>query len=165
MAFAECLPVVFQAVMRSRLSGPERLLFAIDAELADDYDALDDASAAVLDASFTPEDWSVVADTLTERLKTASARGERGGDSFSRHYQRDRVTNWIADALRAAGRDEELRTLYESEARATGSYERLVKFLLETHRLEDAERWAREGIAATSEPYLGIASNLAAQSL
>ena len=38
-AFAECLPVVFQAVTRSSLSGPERLLFAIDAELADDYDA------------------------------------------------------------------------------------------------------------------------------
>jgi len=70
-AFAESLPVVFQAVMRSSLSGPERLLFAIDAEMADDIDAIGDASAAVLDAPAKPEDWSAVADTLAGRLGTA----------------------------------------------------------------------------------------------
>lgn len=46
-AFAEGLTVVFQAVINSSLSGPERLLFAIDAELADDYDALGDSTRAV----------------------------------------------------------------------------------------------------------------------
>jgi uncharacterized Zn finger protein len=161
-AFAECLPVVFQAVTRSSLSGPERLLFAIDAELADDYDAIGDTSAAVLDAPSKPEDWAAVADTLAGRLKTASVGGEAEEDRFSRHYQRDRVTDWIATALREAGRDEELRGLYESEARVTGSYERLVNYLLETRRFEDAERWAREGIAATSAKYPGIADHLTA---
>jgi uncharacterized Zn finger protein len=161
-SFGECLPVVFQALTRSSLSGPERLLYAIDAELADDYDALGDASAVVLDSTSKPEDWSAVADTLAGRLKTASVGRETEEDSFSRHYQRDRVTDWIATALREAGRDEELRTLYESEAPATGSYERLVHHLLETRHFEDAERWAREGIAATSAKYPGIAANLAA---
>ena len=103
-----------------------------------------------------------MADTLAGRLKAAPSRGRRGGRASHADYRRDRVTNWIATALREAGRDEELRTLYESEARATGSYERLVKYLLETRRFEDAERWAREGIAATSEKYPGIATHLAA---
>ncbi len=160
-AFASCLPVVFQAVMRSSLSGPERLLFAIDAELADDYDVISDVERGGPRRRAKPEEWSVVADTLAERLKTTSDREGGGEDSFARNYRRDRVTNWIATALREAGRDEELRTVYESEARATGSYERLVKFLLEQHRFEDVERWAREGIAATSSKYPGIAANLA----
>jgi uncharacterized Zn finger protein len=162
MAFAACLPVVFQAVMRSSLSGPERLLFAIDAELADDYDAIGEASEAVFDAPTKPEDWSAVADTLAQRLATTSDREKPGADDFSRDYRRDRVTNWVAEALANAGRDEDLRTLYETEARATGSYERLVKFLLERRRFEDAERWAREGVAATAAKLPGIAAHLAA---
>ena len=163
MAFAECLPVVFQAVTRSSLSGPERLLFAIDAELADDYDALGDSTGAIFDAPAEPQDWSAVADTLAQRLKTSSAREDpAAADSFSRNYQRDRLTNWLATAMENAGRDQELRTLYESEARVTGSYERLVGFLLEHKHFEDAERWAREGIAATCENLPGIAASLAA---
>jgi uncharacterized Zn finger protein len=160
MAFAECLPVIFQAVTRSSLSGPERLLFAIDAELADDYDALGDSTAALWDAPAQPQDWSVVADTLAQRLKTSAVQVERGAaDSFSRNYARDRVTSWIATALENAGRDQELRTLYESEAQATGSYERLIRFLLERKHFEDAERWARQGIAATRAQYPGIATS------
>lgn len=161
-ALAECLPIIFQAVTHSSLSGPERLLFAIDAELADDYGVINDESDAVFDASTEPEDWSVVADTLIQRLKATSGRGKLGEYDFSRDYKRDGVTNWIARALENAERGEELRTLYESEARATGSYERLVKFLLEQKHFEDADRWAREGIAATSDKLPGIAMSLAA---
>ena len=85
MAFAECLPIVFQAVTRSRLSGPERLLFAIDAEPADDYDALDDSTEVIFDAPAQPQDWSVVADTLAQRLKVSSTREEReAADGFLR---------------------------------------------------------------------------------
>jgi uncharacterized Zn finger protein len=162
LAFADCLAVVFQAVMRSSLSGPERLLLAIDAELDDDIDAIGEASAVVFDAPNKPEDWSVVADTLAQRLNPDHGRDKPGEDSFSRDYRRDRITGWIARALEEAGRDAELRTLYEAEARATGSYERLVMFLLEQKHFEDVERWAREGIAATSPKLPGIAANLAA---
>ena len=52
--------------------------------------------------------------------------------------------------------------IYESEARATGSYERLVKYLIAEKRFDDAERWAREGIEKTREKLPGIASSLAA---
>ena len=161
-ALTACFPVVFQAVTRSSLSGPERLLFAIDARLADDYDVVGDSCAAVFETHSQPEEWSVVADTLAERLKTVSVGTDRGPGSTTRNYHRDRLTNWINPALREAGREEELQTLFESEARATGSYERLVRFLLEKGRFEDAERWAKEGIAATSPTYPGITTSLAA---
>jgi uncharacterized Zn finger protein len=159
-AFGECLKVVFQAVIHSSLSGPERLLFAIDAGLADDYDAIDDSAQAVLNAPTSPEEWSVVADTLTRRLKPASGQEGSQTDDFSRNYKRDGLTNWIAEALENAGRAEEIRALYESEARTTGSYERVVRFLLAKKQFEDAERWAREGIAATVAKLPGIAMSL-----
>lgn len=162
LALADCLTVVFRAVMGSSLSGPERLLLAIDAELNDDIDAIGESTDVVFGAPYKPEEWSVVADTLAQRLKADPGRGEPGEDSFSRDYRRDRVTGWIARALEEAGRDAELRDLYESEARATGSYERLVMFLLERKHFEDVERWAREGIAATSAKLPGIAASLAA---
>jgi uncharacterized Zn finger protein len=95
-------------------------------------------------------------------LKSSPAREDRGAtDSFSLNYARDRITDWVATALEHAGRDAELRALYESEARASGSYQRLVGFLLEQGHFEDAERWALEGIAATRDKLPGIAKSLA----
>ncbi|SIO38298.1 Uncharacterized conserved protein, contains Zn finger domain [Singulisphaera sp. GP187] len=158
IAFARCLPIVFQALACSSLSGPERILFAIDAELQDKYDALDDTTDAILNGSAKPEDWSVVADTLAKRKDGMNAED----DKFSSQYQRDRVTDWIARALREAGRDGDVRTLYESEAEVTGSYRRLVDYLLETRCFVDAERWAKTGIAATRDKYPGTAKHLAA---
>jgi uncharacterized Zn finger protein len=86
-AFAECLHVVFQAVTRSSLSDPEKLLFAIDTTLASDHDVTGDASVAILNATWKPEDWSKVADTLAGRLKTAPTGREADGESFSRNYR------------------------------------------------------------------------------
>lgn len=156
-AFAKCLPVIFQAVTRSSLSGPERLLFAIDAELADDCDVIGDSIETIIDAPTSPQDWSAVADALSQRLKGSITAGE----GFLRDYKRDQLTDWIAEALDEAGRDDELQPLYEAEARITKSYERLVGFLADRELFEDAERWAREGIAATSEKLPGIALGLA----
>ena len=152
---SRCLPVLFRAVARSSLTGPERLLFTIDARMADDYDFIDSASDAVFEASSQPEHWSVVADTLIRRLKATPVGDPHGTDRYTRQYHRERIANWAARALQEAGREGELQALYESEARAAGSYERLVKFLVERRRFEDAERWAREGIAAESEPAYG----------
>jgi uncharacterized Zn finger protein len=64
--------------------------------------------------------------------------------------------------LENAGRDGEMLTIYESEARVTGSYERLVRYLIGQKRFDDAERWAKEGIEKTREKLPGIASSLAA---
>jgi uncharacterized Zn finger protein len=159
MAVAECLPVVFDAVMKSTLSGPEKILFAIEACLNDGYDVIDDSVAVILDAKWKPADWSAVADEFALRLKTTPAGGD---DSWHRNYERDRLSDWLATALENAGRGGELLAIYESEARATGSYERLVRSLIAEKRFDDAERWAREGIEKTREKLPGIADSLAA---
>ena len=160
MALGECIAIVFRALARSSLSGPDRLLYAIDASLSDDYDVIDEGSAQIFEAPYPPEVWSAVADTLIGRLRAAPDRDKPRGVDFSRDYIRDAITDWIASALADAGRDEELRTLYETEARATASYERIVRFLLEKKEFDDAERWAKEGIAATGEKLPGIAAKL-----
>jgi len=158
MAVADCLSVVFEAVGKSSLSGPQKLLFAIDACLQDDYDVLDDVAGKVIGASCGREDWSTVADELHRRLKKAPKSDD---DSFHRNYQRDRISGWLSTALENAGRGDELLALYETEARATNSYERLVRYLIGKRRYEDAERWAKEGIERTREKLPGIASALA----
>jgi uncharacterized Zn finger protein len=159
MAVAECLPVVFDAVMKSTLSEPQKILFAIDACLSDGYDVIGDSAAAVLDAKRPPADWSAVADELSERLRTKPAASD---DNWDRNYRRDRISSWLLDALEKAGRDGEMSAIYESEARATGSYERLVRYLVVEKRFDDAARWVKEGIERTREKLPGIASSLAA---
>jgi uncharacterized Zn finger protein len=158
-AFAECFPVIFNAVAASSLSPAQKLLFVIDANLEDEFDLIRGAADVVEDENSDPAVWSEVADELARRLaKDGTPTGE---DHFSRNYQRDHLTKWLGDALFNAKRPEEALTLYEQEARRTGSYERLVQFLVRQKRYEDAERWANEGIEKTIEKLPGIASHLA----
>ena len=157
MAVAECLPVVFDGVVKSSLSGPQKILCAVDACLNDDYDVIGESAEVILNAKWMPVDWSAVADELTKRLQKVPK-----DDSWHRNYQRDRLSDWLLTALENAGRGDELLAIYEAEARATGSYERLVRYLIAEKQFEDAERWAKEGIEKTQEKLPGIASALAA---
>lgn len=159
MALAECFPIIFKAVVESRLPPVQKLLFVIDAELKDDYDLLADVPDSILDQYGDPTVWSEVADELSRRL-TAGPK-PKADDGFHRDYQRDRLTRWIGRALVNANRREEARALYEQEARKTNSYERLVGFLIDEKRYEEARRWAREGIERTAEKLPGIAAHLA----
>lgn len=158
MAVAECLPVVFEAVMKSTLAGPEKILFAIDACLSDGCGVVDDSVGVILDAKWTPADWSAVADEFARRLRKLPANA---GDAWHGRYQRDRLSGWLLTALENARRGGELLAIYEAEARVTGSYERLVRYLIAEKRFADAERWAKEGIEKTREKLPGIASSLA----
>ncbi|MDP9175728.1 MAG: SWIM zinc finger family protein [Planctomycetota bacterium] len=170
MELAGCLAVVFKAVAKSNLPPAQKLLFAISACLQDDYGVIDDSVAAVLDAKYQPVDWSEVADDLARRLnagKTSRRKSDNDGDEpdddFSRNYQRDQISGWLIRALNNAGRGDEMLAVYEKEARTTGSYERLVKFLIEQKQYDGAQRWAREGIEKTVNKLEGIASNLSEQ--
>ncbi|MCC7473766.1 MAG: SWIM zinc finger domain-containing protein [Pirellulales bacterium] len=158
MAAAECLPVMFAAVEKSTLTGPRKILFAIDACLLDEYDMVDDSANVILDAKWKPVEWSVVADELAKRLPKPT---KSQGDAWHRNYERDRISDWMIRALENAGREEELPAIYETEARATESYVRLVRYLIANKRFEDAGRWAKEGIEKTREKSPGIASSLA----
>ena len=159
MELSDCLPVVFDALVKSKLSAPDKILYAIDACLKDDCDVIGDAAGKILNAKWTSADWSAVADRLAKRLQNASPK--KGQDDFSRDYQRDCISNYVLDALDRAGRKKELLEVYEAEARETGSYQRLVSYLIAQDRCEDAERWAREGIEKTRQKLPGIASGLA----
>lgn len=155
-AIGECMPVIFQAVTASSLTPARRLLFAIDAHLRDDYDVINDSAKFIFEAPVDPSIWSEVADHLAPRL-TARPKGD---DAYSRDYQRDRISRWLIEALEKAGRENEIFAVCEREARATGSYERLVKRLIEKKRYDEAERWAAEGIEKTIAKLPGIASSL-----
>jgi uncharacterized Zn finger protein len=154
-ALGECFPVIFQAVAASTLPPARKLLFAIDADLSDDYGVMDGVLDPVLEMPVGQSAWSEVADLLAQRMNTPVNEG----DAFHRHYQRDRTSDWLIDALKKAGREDVL-AVCEREARATDSYERLVKLLVHEKRYEEAERWAAQGIAKSAEKLPGLAANL-----
>lgn len=157
-AFAECLPPLFRAVNESSLTPTQRLLFAIDADLKDEYSVIEsDHLDTVLESNASPSDWSGAADELARRLKSDT----RIGGNFHDKYQRERIADWQVRALTKAGRDDEIIAVREREARITGSYERLVPLLIERKRYDDAERWATEGIEKTVREAPGIADQLA----
>jgi uncharacterized Zn finger protein len=155
-AVGECMPVIFEVLAASTLPPARKLLFAIDAHLRDDYGVLNDAADAVLQMTDAQSAWSEVADILAQRAK-APVKEE---DSYDREYQHERIADWLIRALENAGREDKVLPLCEQEARKSGSYERLVKRLIENKRYDEAERWAAEGIEKTVAKLPGIASSL-----
>jgi uncharacterized Zn finger protein len=155
-ALADCLPVIFRAVAASTLPTARKLLFITDAHLRDDYGVIDAVDEDLLQMPADKTAWSEVADVLAKRLKSPV----KEEDSFSRKYQRTRTADWLIDALKKAGRDDEVLAVCEREARASDSYERLITLLLEKKQYDDAERWAAEGIEKTAGKLPGIAASL-----
>ncbi len=157
-AFAECLPPIFRAVNRSKMSTAQKLLFAIDADLRDEYSVIEsDLLDTVFGCNTSPSDWSATADALAGRLKSEV----RSGSNFHDKYQREQIADWLVKALTRAGRDREIIAVREREARITGSYGRLVPLLIEQKRYDEAEHWAAEGIQKTVKNSPGIADQLA----
>lgn len=156
---ADCLSIVFQAVPAASLPDARKLLYVIDMTLRDEYDLCHGADC-VLDRPWPATAWSEAADELARRLR---ALPKPKANDFHESYQRDKLTNWLIDCLEHAGRAEEILPLCEEEARLTHSYQRLVARLIEAGRLEEAKRWAREGIEQTEKKWPGIANQLREQ--
>ncbi|MEA3470329.1 MAG: hypothetical protein U9R24_01270, partial [Thermodesulfobacteriota bacterium] len=154
MEIADCMPVIVEALDRSSLDAADRLVWALDAVLEDQFEVCE-AFAEYLHRRHPKTDWHTLADRLLARLD-----GLKGTDDFSRNYERNRLSNWAIHALERAGRKQEIIPLCESEAVKTGSYDRLVRCLMDAGRYEDAERWIQEGIQATKERRPGIATGL-----
>jgi uncharacterized Zn finger protein len=87
-------------------------------------------------------------------------RPTKGEDSFLRDYQRERLSDLAILALKNAERHDDIISLCEREAEKTGSYVRLVDFLLEAKRWEEAKQWIHKGIRATQKRWPGIARRL-----
>ena len=63
-------------------------------------------------------------------------------------------------ALGKCGREDEVIPLCEREAPMTDSHTRLVDFLIQAKRWEEAERWCLQGIEAREPSHAGLASKL-----
>lgn len=152
-----CMPVIVKALDSSSLDGADRLSWALDAVLADDY-GICEAFAEYLRQPHPQASWQALADRLLARLP--DVKSFKGADAFDRGYARDRLGDWAVHALEGAGREDEIIPLCEAEATKTGSYQRLVGQLVTAGRYEEAERWIRKGYEATKEPWPGIAAGL-----
>jgi len=157
MEIYACMPIVTKALEQSSLTTVEKLIWAVDVVLKDEYDTFEPI-AEYLMQSHNKEDWSNFADRLLERLK--SFKSSTDISEYSQDYHRDRLTDWIIHALEHAGRLKEIVPLCEKEAQKTGSYKRLVKRLVEEKRYSEAEKWISQGILYTENKLPGIASSL-----
>lgn len=157
MEIACCMPVVVKALDQSSMNPADKLSWAADVVLKDDFDIFTDFFE-YLNRKHSRAAWNSLADRLLKRL--SGSKGVNIADNFSRSYARDQLSNWAIHALERADRKDEIIPLCEAEARKTGSYERLVKLLMAARRREEAERWIREGVEATEKDWPGIAANL-----
>ena len=154
---ADCMHVIVEALDRSSLDVAEKLNWALDAVLEDQFE-LCEAFAEYLHRRHPQSAWHMLADRLLARLKRS--KGTECADKFSRNYERDRLSGWVIHALEQAGRGEEIIPLCVNEAKRTGSYDRLVERLIAARCYKDAEHWIQEGIKATREKRPGIAGKL-----
>ncbi len=154
---ASCMKVVFQALAQSSLPAHERIIFAIHADLDDEYDVCAGAENFWKE-QFPERDWCLVADRLLLRLE-----GERYNPECRKsgsRYKRDKLVNWIMTALDNAGREDEATDLCIAEVERTDSYIRLVRRLLRLERVDEAREWIARGIAITGTSLPGIAADL-----
>jgi len=157
MEIESCLPVIVQAVQKSSMDKVAQLMWAIDIVLKDEY-GIFDVYHEFLDQRHAKKHWNMVADQLFEKLD--NMKHINGDKKSSRSYERDRLSGWVIFALERCGRDLEIIPLCKKEAPETGSYVRLVKYLIADKCYDDAQQWIQEGIEFCGNDWAGIVSNL-----
>ncbi|MBU3946559.1 MAG: SWIM zinc finger family protein [Proteobacteria bacterium] len=153
----DCMEIVFQAVEVSSLSRPEQLLWMIDIFLEDQYSISDSCEQFIRNKIYGRTDWAEVAVSLQERLNTMPAHMP---DNFSSGYHRERVMNWLIEALERSGQRKKVIPLLEREADLTQCYERLVDTYLQSSNYDKAREWCVKGFQKTVENAPGIAASL-----
>ena len=157
MEIADCTPVIVEALEQSSLDPADKLTWALDAVLKDQFDVCE-AFAEYLDRQHPQTAWHTLADRLLAQLH--GLKGAKGVNEFSRNYERDRLSSWAIHALERAGRETEVIPLCIAEAKSTGSYDRLVQRLMAARRYADAEKWIKEGLRAIGEKWPGLGAGL-----
>ncbi|HWQ44544.1 MAG TPA: SWIM zinc finger domain-containing protein [Methanosarcina barkeri] len=152
---SSCMDVVFRALSQSSLPAHEKLLYALDIELKDNYNILNEHLFWKED--FTPEEWRLFAEALKFRLKDAEKVNNL---LYNSSWERDYVVDRLIDALKKAGLSEEVIPICELEAKRTGNYLRLVRELLDSGQKENAETWIYRGIKESREDKPGPAYEL-----
>jgi uncharacterized Zn finger protein len=157
MEIASCLDVIFQALLKSSLSPVQQMLWAVEAELKDQYE-LCQGLEQFWKHLFNKDAWSELADILLKRLKGFVPYTRE--DAYSKKYRRDQLTDWVVKALKKAGRQKEIIPFCEQEVKETENYSRLLKHLIEANRFQEAEQWIQKGFKATLKKWPGIAHDL-----
>ena len=160
-AISACLDVLFRALDGTSLAAADRIEWALDMALADDYELCAAGLEDFWKKDYARSDWSAVCDRLAQRLETWEPPAE--DDDLSHHYERDRIANWLIHALGKAGRRKEIIPLCEREAPITFSYGRLVERLMAARRWEEARRWCRQGMEAAPSGFAGSNAGLRQQ--
>jgi len=153
-----CMGVVFEALLKSNRSDEDKIIYAIDVSLADDYGIFDDFGS-VPDRPWKKATWSSVADRLRERLGKLP-KASRDGSDWSRFHAREQLSGWLLDALDNAERSDEATQLCVAEARESGSHTRAVRRLLEEKDFDRAAELAEEGLRETSPRWAGTIGEL-----
>ncbi|MCZ7663784.1 MAG: hypothetical protein M5U22_13025 [Thermoleophilia bacterium] len=154
---AGCMPVIVEALDQSSLGCADKLGWALDAVLEDEFELCDDL-AEYLRRQHPESAWQALTDRLLARLH--DLKSAEGAGDFSRNYARDQLSDWAIHAMERAGREDEIIPLCEAEATKTSNYGRLVERLVAARRYDDAEHWIQKGFRATEERWPGIAAGL-----
>lgn len=152
---SDCMDVVFRALSKSSLPAHEKMLYALEFELKDDYSILNEPPLWRED--YTQEEWRLFAEALKVRLQKAEIEKDILYDSS---WKRDYVVDRLIDALRKAGLSVEIIPISEREAEITGNYARLVRELLDSGQKTKAEEWIYRGIKKLREYEPGTAYEL-----
>lgn len=152
-----CMDVVFRALSQSSLSAHEKMLYALELELKDDYSILNEPS--IWRETHAQEEWKLFAEALKVRLQEIKKETETD-ILYESSWERDYVVDRLIDALRKAGLSEEIIPISELEAERTGNYSRLVRELLDFGQKKRAEEWIYRGIKNLREYKPGTAYEL-----
>jgi uncharacterized Zn finger protein len=128
--------------------------------LSDQYRICQGATT-VLEAVTDKKAWSSLADALLEKLSRApKPEYKKGKHDFSSCYERDRISEFIVEAFRQSGRQNEILPLYEREVKLTGCWPKLVEELISLKRLDDAFKKAEQGVIDLGDTLPGVVNTL-----
>ena len=94
---SDCMDVVFRALSQSSLPAHEKMLYAFEIELKDDYSILNEP--ALWREDHTQEEWMLFAEALKVRLQKAETETDI---LYEASWERDYVIDRLIDALRKA---------------------------------------------------------------
>lgn len=128
--------LVVAAVKKSSWSPEERLVWALDVVLDDEY-GLADVVEDYLRARHSRKSWDIAAEHLLDRLADLSRA--RSDKENAGSWRRRHLVRFVVDALERAGRKDEVTALLEEEAVSFGLWDLLIDHLMPAGRYDDVE--------------------------
>lgn len=140
MELAACMSVAFLALKSSKMDAVEKIIWALDRVLEDEYGVCDPIEAYF----FEDHDkalWHQTADLIMDRLGMNGA--DRQTEVDDAWYPRSLLLKWGVYALEHTGRKKEILQLYRYEAKKSGNVRKLVEELIRIEQYDEAEKTLR----------------------